>query len=37
MAAMVIFGGLVSGEGANAQHTLRSNVTDDFNRMRYLP
>jgi len=34
MSAMVIFGGRVSGERANAQHTLRVNVTYDFSSIR---
>jgi len=36
MSEMVIFGGHVSGEGTNAQHVLRINVTYDFNSIRYL-
>jgi len=34
MSVMVIYGGHVSGEGANAPHTLRIHVTYDFNSMR---
>jgi len=34
MSVIVIFGGHVSGEGANAQYALRIHVTYDFNSMR---
>jgi len=36
MSAVVIFGGHVSGEGTNAQHALRINVTCDFNSIRWV-
>jgi len=35
MSMMVIFGGHVSGEAANAQHVLHTNVTYNFNSIGY--